>query len=203
MTTPTTPKKRTVHVGHAGKACPHDRVVMILVYNILNNVMYVLAACKCKKVETSHLKAVSTIQSNIKKNNIGYIPKDKKSKVAKPKKPMAGGAQVLPSEYFGVDSGRYYDIADVAKLETNMFADSALARSEMPLKFGGCRSMQDNQDRKLVEKYISKFLSDNNLNPKYSDEVTDLIHASVKSNISEFKQASKAANGVSKFFLRA
>ena len=110
----------------AKKPNASNKVVHAVVFNILDNVAYVLEACKCKTVMPSHLKAVAMIQNTISQNNIGSVPRSQK-----------GGAQVMPSEYYGVDSGRYFDISQVEQMEAHMFAD-AIARRNAAQGRGWC-----------------------------------------------------------------
>ena len=107
------------------------KIAYAVIWNILTNVSYVAEACKCKVIKTEHIKAVSVIQSNIIEQGIYYIPK---------RAGMHGGMQgstVLPSEYFGTDSGRYVDIQTLSPSSVEITADTALARAALPATFPG------------------------------------------------------------------
>lgn len=153
-------------------------VVRCVVYNILDNAAYVLDACKCKTVSAAHLNAVAMIQNTIAKNRIGSLP-------SSVKKTMMGGAQVMPSEFFGVDSGRYFDISQVQNLEANMFADAALSRAEMPLKVGG-------GDKKVTVAMVKEAIKDYNSKRtnkiKVSKNAVDMIHLSCEQNVSDVEK---------------
>jgi hypothetical protein len=107
------------------------KLAYAVIYNILKNVSYVAQACKCKVIKTEHIKAVSVIQSNILEQGIYYIPK----KACYGMKGGMHGSTVLPSEYFGVDSGRYVDIQALSPATVQISADTALARAPLPATF--------------------------------------------------------------------
>jgi hypothetical protein len=105
------------------------KLTYAIIHNILSNVAYVAQACKCKIIKTEHIKAVSVIQSNIREQGIYYIPKSQGMKGG------MNGSTVLPSEYFGVDSGRYVDIQTLSPSTVEITADTALARAALPSTF--------------------------------------------------------------------
>lgn len=148
-------------------------VVKTAVSNILGNTMYVLEATKCKKIQPSHLKAVAMIQNTIAKNKIASLPSKVKAK--------KGGDPTMASEYYGTNSGRYFDIAQVEKLETHMFADAAIARAEMPIKVGGGSNKRVSAS--LVRSAIKEYSQENNQCIRCSKEAFNMIHSSVNENI--------------------
>lgn len=158
------------------------KVARALVFNILKNVQFVIEACNCKTIQESHLKAVSAIQSSIVQNNIGYIPKDAK----KPKgQSGGGGAIVLPSQYFNPEaSGTYIDIAEVSKMETQLFNDSAYARAEHPIKFGGGRS-SSNVPITMLKEIFDEYQKKNKIAFRVSKGATSVIKTSVDANMSK------------------
>lgn len=105
------------------------KIAYAVIWNILKNVSYVAEACNCKIIKTEHIKAVSVIQSNILDQGIYYIPKSQKGGMQ--------GSTVLPSEYFGTDSGRYVDIQAISPSGVEITADTALARAALPATFPG------------------------------------------------------------------
>lgn len=151
------------------KQKPDD--VKRIVFGILDNASYVLDACKCKTIMPAHLVAIAMVQNTITKNRIGRVP------VTAVKK---GGAQVLPSEYFGVDSGRYFDISEVSKLETNMFSDAALARAELPLKVGGALNKVS---LAMLKQAVKDYNQARKKSVKISKEAMALIKTSVELNL--------------------
>jgi hypothetical protein len=148
-------------------------VVKTAVSNILGNTMYVLEATKCKKILPSHLKAVAMIQNTILKNKIASLPSKKTIK--------KGGDPTMASEYYGTNSGRYFDIAQVEKLETHMFADAALSRAEMPIKVGG--GSKKLVSASMVRSAMKEYSQENNKCLRCSKEAFNIIHSSVNENI--------------------
>lgn len=118
------------------KPIPISKLVYAVIFNILHNVGYVAQACKCKVIKTEHIKAVSVIQSNILEQGIYYIPKSCGGVM----KGGMHGSTVLPSEYFGVDSGRYVDIQTLSPSSVQITADTALARAALPATFPGLQT---------------------------------------------------------------
>jgi hypothetical protein len=158
-----------------------------LVNNILKNALYVMDACKCKTLGESHLKAVSLIQANILQQGISYVPKSR----ATVKRIQSGGnmGYVLPSEYFGNDSGKYIDIAKVEPNEVQLFADTALARAEHPMKSFEPDSMTGGAVQKvtpaMVKASIKNFQAKNPTLGRVSKGAVDLIVLSVQENVKE------------------
>jgi hypothetical protein len=94
------------------------RIVKRLVSNMINNARYVADACNCKTIKASHFKAVDQL---MRKMIIQAKPR------ASPGK-QVGGKAVLPSEYFGINSGSYFTQEVVAPGETHAFSDPTLTR---------------------------------------------------------------------------
>ena len=93
-------------------------IIETLVYNILNNVLHLTDALEKKIIKKEHLQGViAIIQDFVSAKQSG-----------------GHAGTVLPSEYFGVDSGRYFN--DVSSLETSMFSEG-LARNAIDLKLSG------------------------------------------------------------------
>lgn len=158
-------------------AAPTDVNYMITratVFNIINNARYVVEACKCKMIMPAHLKAISMIQATIGKNKIGSLPPAVKK--------MSGGDPVMASEYYGVDSGRYYDISQVQQLEAHMFSDSALSRAEMPIKMGGGRSTSD----ELVSAaMVKKCIKEMREAPKVHKDAVEMMRMSAEMHVND------------------
>lgn len=168
-------KKANTKTDKKTKKDKYYVVVKTVVSNILGNTLYVLEATKCKTVHPSHLKAVAMIQNTIAKNKIGALP-------SKLKKQVKGGGHVMSPEYYGSDSGRYFDISEVSKLETHMFADSSLSRAELSLKSGGA-SVKNEVSASTVREAIREYNKSSNQCVKCSKEAFNMIHASVNENI--------------------
>jgi hypothetical protein len=155
-----------------------------IVFNILDNVGFVLAACKCKTIMPSHLEAVAMIQNTIRKNNIGSTPSSRSSKMVQ----QRGGAQVLPSEYFGVNSSSYHDISQVANLETHMFADAAIARPEMLIKMGGGARV-GGVSLTMIKNAIRDYNEMKKTGIKVNKDALTMIKASTDINVAEIEAA--------------
>lgn len=183
----TKPKKTLVPAAKKAKAQSEikskDQVVVVLVYHILDNASYVMRASSSPHhLMLDHLKTVSNVQSGIQSKNIGYISPKMWSV-------MGGGdaSTVLPSEYFGRDSHRYFDINDVARLETQMFANTALARAALPSTFGvqgGGGSAEENAAlSKQVSNAIKSYQRAKGVQFTVDPAAKSLIQTSVQLNL--------------------
>lgn len=171
--------KKAVASGNKGMYV----VVRAVIFNILENGRYVIDACKCKTLTAGHLKAVAAIQNTIAKNKIGSIP-------ASLKKAKSGGAPVMPSEFFGIDSGRYFDISQVESLQTDMFADAALSRAEMPLKIGGA-AKNSTVSQTMVKTAISEYFQSSSVAAfKVSADAAGMMRSSAQQHVNEVSQHS-------------
>lgn len=105
-----------------------DKVVHNIVGNTLENLSSVLYACNCKVADSRHFELM--VNLNLKKQNTQKPQKKQK------KQQQSGGGTVLPSEYFGDDSGRYF--ADVSANEVIMSSDlpDGLARPALEMSGG-------------------------------------------------------------------
>jgi hypothetical protein len=175
------------------KAPVWKKMAVVLVNNILKNALYVLEACKCKTLTEGHLRAISLIQSNIVSQGIAYIPKKKQEA-----RVLTGGVPVLPSEYFGVNSGRYVDIAHLGP-EVHLFSDTALARAPHPIKFAMTGGAALSKDTKIplsaLKAIVKAFQAENPLLSKISKDAMVMIHTSVQENVSDVLAAAKQKYG--------
>jgi hypothetical protein len=161
------------------------------VFNILQNSKYILDACKCKTLTTEHLTAISLIQANIAEQGIAFVPKGKSPKV------MSGGT-VLPSEYFGVNSGRYVDISTLSSAEVQLTADTTLARAEHPIKLpmsGGAATAS--VPLVLIKNAIKEFQQKSKFTFKVSKDALEMIHVSVQENVKDIVEVAKKEIGTS------
>lgn len=154
-----------------------------LVFNILQNAKYVLDACKCKTLKPSHLKAVSMIQAGIMKNKVFHVPSNLKTHSS-----QSGGAVVLPSEYFGVNSGRYLDINDVSGSQINLYGDSTLTRVEHPIIVGGGRTTQVIPETKWAQ-FVKDYMTTRKQSFRISREALQMIETSVTLNLEDLIKA--------------
>lgn len=93
--------------------------IEVIVHNLLNNVLHIVSALNVKTVKKQHFEAVMSI---IKANGGSMI--------------MNGGhaGTVMASEYYGNNSGRYFD--NVSANEGSAYADG-FARAALDIKTGG------------------------------------------------------------------
>lgn len=159
----------------AEKSALAKAIARAVAINVIDNALFVMKACKCKTLMPAHLKAVSAIQQTIVKNKIGSLPSSLKAS-------MKGGDPVMASEYYGVDSGRYFDISSVERLETHMFADSTLSRAEMPLKVGGAPLNTNDLVTLADMKAIVKSLKNA---PRVNSEALEMIRLSALQHVKE------------------
>jgi hypothetical protein len=96
--------------------------VEVMIYNILNNVRHISDSLKLTTIKKSHLEAVMKILNQ-------------KSISLKEQKGGHAGT-VLPSEYFGHDSGRYFDYSKVSPFEQSVYVDN-VARGAVEQQQGG------------------------------------------------------------------
>lgn len=132
-----------------------ENITKCLTNNILQNLTYVADA---NTIKETHVKAVSTIINQM------------------------GGDPVQSSEFYGVDSGRYYSLSEVAPLETNMFSNENLARVDMVLQGGG-GGAPNFIDKILIKKYADLFIENNKLKLKIDAKTMKIVEASVKVNV--------------------
>lgn len=158
-----------------------------ITFNILDNTRYIMDACKCKTMRPTHLNAVSMIQAGLLKNKVYHIPASMKG--------QTGGGTVLPSEYFGIESGRYHDISAVSGSQINLYGNSTLTRVEHPILMGGGSS----DDMFVTLTDVTEFRKDYVKSRKYpmrvSADALKMIHVSVNLNITDLvKAAGKTPN---------
>jgi len=157
-------------------------IVQSLVYNLLSNVLHVTNALKDKAVRQSHLEAVL---ADLKANNIQAGGGNR----------IVGGhaGTVLPGEYFGSDSGRYFP--DVASLEGSASADG-MARPALDVKIpsemiGGAanKTAEHFINKMVVEKIIEQFKVDNKLDFKVTRNACQIMVISVRENLNQLLMA--------------
>ena len=148
-------------------------IIETLVFNILDNLFFVVDVYKKPALTKKHLAAVMNLMRQ--------------------KTAQAGGSYtVLPSEYFGVNSGRY--MADVSTLETNMNVPTVTRPAmQMAMAKGGAAKKCMVADNTLVDAMVTKYKVAKKLEFTVGKEVVEMIMASVNINIDELMTAAKAA----------
>ena len=138
-------------------------IIETLVYNILNNVIHLTDALDKKIIKKEHLKAVISMMHDF----------------VSAKQSGGHAGTVLPSEYFGVNSNRYF--ANVSSLETSMFSDN-LTRSALDLKLsGGANAVALSLENfKFI---LNDYRKAKNAPVKVEKASYDVIAASVQNNL--------------------
>ena len=114
--------------------------IEILIFNLLNNVLYIVKSLKLKVLKKEHFMAVLQIMKDFENG----------------KEVMKGGEPVMSSEYFGHDSGRYFDADVVAAVENHPWSDPGLTRTALAATWGGKAPLQfitKDHIKTIVEKY--------------------------------------------------
>lgn len=145
-----------------------------LIFNIVSNGYHVATSCKMKTITLGHLNLVSQIQLK----SIGEYPKVK----------TGGGHTVLPSEYFGIDSGTHNSDGNCLDL---FQADGG--RAGLPSTFvpsltgqGGQTGGGNGQVNFISEADFKKYIKEakaKNHDIKISKDALDIIMLSIELNI--------------------
>lgn len=150
-------------------------IVETLISNILDNLFFVVNVYKRPMLTKKHMATVMNLM---------------KQKVAQ----TGGSYTVLPSEYFGVSSGRYF--SDVSQYETDMNQATVTRPAiemQMPFKGGAKKAKKCMMsDTKFVEQMIEQYKANNGVQFTTSKDVVDLIMASININLDELLTAAKA-----------
>jgi len=161
--------------------------VEVLVFNLLNNVLYVTNSLKLKTIKKEHFMAVLQIM------------KDYANGKAPPK--MSGGSLVMSSEYYGTDSGRYFDADVVSAVENHPWSDPSVTRVALDSSFAG--GSPSGSPRPLLSKVqiqgiIEKYKKQNNVDFKVSKNVYAVIATCVSSNIDTLLTSCQKTGGQKK-----
>lgn len=143
-----------------------------LLYNILINAKYVLEITNRKIIKVGHLRTINYIQ----KKSIGIVP-------TKTNSLQKGGFAVLPSEYFGNESGSYNaDVEGTHQFESlpDGYSRNGLEATFEPsyLEGGGKNYYMDNS---VYEGILEK--NKNKVGVKISSDALELIRLSIELNI--------------------
>jgi hypothetical protein len=143
----------------------------VLVFNILNNVLHVVKALEVKTIKKGHFLGVL------------QILKDAANKCQGRK--QAGGGTVLPSEYFGYDSARYFENVD---FHNTAYLDD-MTRGPLYVQEAGGASAAHFLSVCDLKEIIAKYKTEKNLDFKVSKDVYELIMSSVDSNLKQLLSA--------------
>lgn len=146
--------------------------IEILIFNMLNNVLYVTKSLKLKTIKKEHFMAVLQIMKDFQNG----------------KEVMKGGDPVMSSEYYGQDSGRYFDIDVVSAIENHPWSDPGLTRTALDASMGG-GSPRCFIDKDQVKEIVEKYQKSEKETFKVSKDVFDIISSCVLSNLSALFKA--------------
>lgn len=147
-------------------------IAEVLVFNILNNVLHVTQALNVKTIKKGHFLGVLKIL------------KDAANKCKTGGESHQAGGTVMASEYYGIDSGRYFENVD---FHNTSYIDG-LTRGPLHVQEAGGRaravlthflSMTDAKD------IIGKYKTEKKLDFKVAKDVYDLIMNSVDANLKQ------------------
>ena len=139
--------------------------IEILIYNLLNNVLYIVKSLKFKVIKKEHFMAVLQIMKDFENG----------------KEVMKGGEPVMPSEYYGNDSGRYFDADVVAALENLPWSDPGLTRTALNATWGGKNAAFITKDH--IKTIVEKYQKTENESFKVARGVSDIMISCVLSNL--------------------
>ncbi len=185
-------------------------IIELLISNLVKNALFITSALKRKTIKLEHLNAVLSImahatmgKSNLQKGGVSntditaYFSKLvlDPAQILKPLG-MSGGRVVLPSEYFGIDSGRYF--GDVSRMESSAFAPD-LSRAGIDIKMP-MMPMRGGSDTLLsltqIVEVVDIIKTKKKLQFRMGKGVPDVILVSILSNLSNlFKDCAKSNKG--------
>ena len=181
-------------------------VLEVLVYNMLNNVSLVTNFMNVKTISQKHFDLVSNIINEYQKTQ------DKHITSSSGKKPIAkkvqeghqqGGATVLPSEYFGYDSGRYYpEGIHALDMEQPITSTDEFARTGLHMMTAGGKGKKTKQSVNhlfisdvQVKFLVDSYKTDKSVDIRVSKVATEIIIKALVANLnlllSHIKKAAK------------
>ena len=150
-------------------------VLEVLVYNMLNNVSLVTNFMNVKTISQKHFDLVNNIINEYQKTQDKHTSskasskttttskKQKATQESQHKSHQQGGATVLPSEYFGYDSGRYFPEGSLAlDMEQPVMSTDEFARTGLHMMTAGAKGKKGHSpvQRLFISDVQIKFLVD-------------------------------------------
>jgi hypothetical protein len=165
-------------------------IVNRLVFNLLGNVAHIVGALKVKRVKKEHFEGMIAL---LHSHNI-----------------QVGGhaGTILPSEYFGISSGRYF--TDVGPYESSSFAPG-VSRAEIPIKFPGMLGGATAKpvrccafiNAKYMKSIVKKYKDENKMELSVTSSAIDVIMSSVSANLDNlFKACAKSSRSKAPILIR-
>jgi hypothetical protein len=183
--------------------------IEVLIYNLINNALYVTEALKVKTIKRKHFDGVVQIMRdfengmtknpnlNLKGGNGTALPAEyfgvDSGRYFEQSMLKGGNGTALPSEYFGFDSGRYFASVD---FNNTSYMDgmtrgplmSTMEPGVIGMTGGGMTAGSFLTD-KQVRIFIDNYKKEHKLDFKVATEVYQLLIASVVSNLSNLLKA--------------
>ena len=180
-------------------------VLEVLVYNMLNNVSLVTSFMNVKTISQKHFDLVSNIINEYQKTQDKYkmvAPKKQKAQGPESQHHQQGGATVLPSEYFGYDSGRYFPEGSHAlDMEQPVTSTDEFARTGLHMMTAGAKGKKAAPVQRLfisdvqVKFLVDSYKTDKSVNIRASKVATAIIIKALVMNLnlllSHIKKAGK------------
>lgn len=142
--------------------------IEVMVFNLLNNALYIANSLKVKTIKRDHLMAILQIMKDYSNGKTGPS--------------MSGGSLVMPSEYFGKTSDQYFD-ADVVSAVQNNPWDSSVTRTALDSTFQNGGSIICFITKQHIVSIIEKYKKQENVDFKVAKNVYDVIISSAMSNL--------------------
>lgn len=153
-------------------------VMEVLLHNILNNVKHVSSHLDVKVISKKHLQMVLDIMNSYKQVRA-----------------QKGGGLVLPGEYFGHESGRYFpDGASALSGEQYTSATNELSRQAIVFHSGGSAAAKI-QAKTNIKALIDNYKASTHATFRVSTVAYDIIADSIDKNMQLLLSACKRAAG--------
>lgn len=160
-------------------------IIETVLFNTLNNVLLVTKALKVKTIKKAHFLGVLYILNN----SLNRYTNNNNNNNSK------SGGTVLPAEYFGDDSGRYFANVD---FHNTAYLDD-LSRGALHVQEAGARSKNSSVKEKTfiskadIVEIIAKYKHENSstLDFKVSKDAYEMIQEIVTSNMTKLLKECK------------
>lgn len=154
-------------------------VIEVVVFNMLNNVLYVVDALKVKTVKKGHFLGVL------------HLLKEAAKRCGEKKKGQTGGT-VMASEFFGHDSGRFF--ADV-DFHNTAYLDNLSRGGLEVMQAGGAKASAAVSVAELKEIVAAYKKENDRASLKLAADVYPLVQEAVSANLAGLLRACKKAAG--------
>lgn len=157
--------------------------IEVMVYNMLNNLQQISKTKDIETIKKEHFSTLISVMKNTLKSKQGS---NKKAKITSSL--QNGGAHtVLPSEYFGFESNRYFDIDQLVNEQTAISADSVVARPAITYQHGGKKRcfLEISQLKNIIDAYKTAKKRDF----KITKGALDVMMTCIQTNLKKLYQA--------------